>query len=124
MGIRRWPGRAAAAVAAMMAALLLACAGPVGGRADQGGAGEVSPAMVQVCVCLGSGPRAEEMAARYRGMVPGLETEVRAVEVGGRTVHEIWARHPEMSPARLCRAIGLADCRGGKAPGGGCPASQ
>ena len=124
MGVRRWPGRAAAAVAAMVAMMLLACAGPVGGRADQGAAVEGPPGMVQLCVCLGSVQRAEDMAMRYRGMVPGLETEVRTVDVGGRTVHEIWARHPGMTAAELCHAIGLAGCRRDRAPGEGCPGSQ
>ena len=124
MGTRRWPGRAAAALAVMIAAALLACAGPAVARAGQGGADEAPPGMVQLCVCLGSAQRAEDMAERYRSMVPGLETEVRAVEVGGRTMHEIWARHPEMTSRQLCHAIGLAGCSRDMDHGDDCPGSQ
>jgi len=64
----------------------------------------------QLCTSLGSQDQAEALASEARETVPGLATRLVSREVGGRTVHEIWVSHPEMTPPEICRALGKASC--------------
>ena len=66
--------------------------------------------VVQVCTCLGTSHAAEALAAKFRGVVPGLEVEIRPRVVRGREVYEVWARHPEMTPEGLCGELGRRGC--------------
>lgn len=81
---------------------------------------------VQLCTCLATLGRAEAIAAEFRRMVPGLETDVRPSNQRGRTVYEIWARHPAKTPEDICTDIGKAECvaRQGAQVGSDCDGSS
>ncbi|MBU1002164.1 MAG: hypothetical protein KKE73_06540 [Proteobacteria bacterium] len=64
----------------------------------------------QLCTCLGTEADAQRLVAKARETVDGLQVRIQPREIDGRTVYEIWAHHPLMSPHKICNALGRASC--------------